>query len=362
MNINRLKIKLLDKLIDRNIDKIMELASICKKENIRLNQKDNMLVQKIKAISKENITLEDKKDKIITMARTQTQEKYNKYLEELKSTYRGYKYKIIDRNTQEALYSNDIKKYIRDFNFEIYCILEGREYKKQGRVENRIYPVIKSDFEYIEFKAKDTIQRVLRQEVYSKNNELVKLYFEKEKKGSKVIYNKSFNNIFFSVNGVSIVKVNKNSFELDQISKAIDVFESDKELQELFNKYNKEIWKKEKEVKRTIEDRFKGLLTAYDETINNHTDLKEVMRNIDELRENKKYSDRNGQKLFYKEFKINKENWINYMSNYRRWNYLRTIDIKEIEKISKADDKFWRYPERVLRWKDYKRIRLENNY
>lgn len=348
MKTNKLKIKMLDNLIDRNVDKIMDLVDKCRENGIRLNQKDNIVVQDINRLSENNTVLEGKLEIISSIMREQQQEKYNNYIEQLKNSYQNNKYKVVDIENKVTTYSNDIKKYIRNFKYEIYCIIENKEYRKQG------------NFEYIEFKDKDSKYMIQRKESYNKNGELISMHLEKEKKGSKIIYDKTSNNIFFYINGINVFKANKNDAELDKITKAINSFENDKELQELFSVHNKDIYKKEKVIKRTIEDRFEHMLNAYNEAADKNKDLKYICENRDISQD--KYLGKENIKKFYKTYKINNENWTNYLGNYNRWKYLKNIDIKEIEKISKESDEFWKYPERVLRWEDYKQMRKNNFY
>lgn len=347
MKTNNLKIKILDRLINKNVDKQMGIVNYCDKNNIKLNNYMDEKVQLLKKLDDEVIELSERQDILIQKRIENTQKEYDKYLIDLKNEYQGFKYKVTNIKSGEAIYTNKIEEYLKDFNYAISCIIEGREYKKQGNKN------------YIEFGKKDTVYKIVREEIYSDDNKLVKLYLEKEKK-SRVVYSKVSNNVVFKANGVNILMSNKSSFQIEQIQKAMDSFENDDEIKALFNEYNSYIYKKEKVVKETIEDRFKHMLNEYNEVIERHQDLKILCENREVLKG--KYTGNEGVKRFYKEYKINNENWTNYLGNYNRFKFLSSIKIKEIEAISKSKGRFWRYPEKVWRWEDYKQIRRNGSY
>lgn len=300
----RLKIKSLDSKINRLLDKRYIVRDNIIKQGIKFNDRDNELIKQLNSIDNILDGLEEKIDTLKEELREVNNKHYKEYISALKEEYGNNKYKIIDNSNRSITYKNNLKDYLYNSNYTVKLILDNIELCKQGIGNSSIY-LFKDSFTVLEFQNNDTINNIIKKEIYSLNtNQLLYKELNRDKRGIHLIYNNK-----------GILNINGNSPTIDTLNKAIEVFKSDIEILEVLENYTPT--KSVKMDNKSI-NKLDMAIKDYSELINKFKDLKTICSNLEYY--NNLY--KNNIKSFYKKYKTNRINFSNYLENYKYLQWL----------------------------------------
>lgn len=349
---NHIKIKLLDRKINRILDKRDIIKYQAEKKNIKLNDRNNILVNKLFEYDIIIDKIENRIDNIRKDIARLRNIQYKISVDSLILEYDNNKYKVINNIDNSILYSNDINNYINNKDYTIKVLINNTEYLKQyidKSTENFIRIYLHDTLKVIEFKKNDTIPVIEKEYNLNSNNNIVFKVIEKKKGSIRFHYQYVCLNKkpLILINSIDMFKYNKTDNEIDTINKCIDVFKNDNEISKILYDYNEYIYLKGDNIKKlvpickqAINIQLDYWINEYSSIINKFKDLKRVMQNLKYY--NNIYKDRVIQ--FYKDFKTNSKYFANYMHNYSIFNKL--LEFKGNNNIS--DGYKFKAPEKVV--------------
>ena len=347
IKINNTKIKIYDSMINRLFNNRDALKIEIDRNNIRYNNRENNLIKQLINIDCKLDSLELKIDVLRDDINRLKNIKYKLYVKTLKADYGTNKYKIIDRDNNSIIYSNNIDKYINDFNYNIFVLIKNAEYPKQiynnNRKQHKHYfcdtiSYLKDSLKVIFYDKNDTELNINKYYHIDRNNNILLIDETLKKDRIKVHYMKCIVGQFISVNYKS---VNKMSDEL--YNKTMIAFKDNKTITDLlYDEYNKHKEYIKNYKSPTFEETKKTYIMQYNKTINKFKDLKKVAENL------KYYSELYKDNIykFYRDYNTNKINWNNYLYNYNELQKLKTLDNKEYK---------FEQPKEVVYTKNYRK-------
>lgn len=333
IKINNIKIKIYDSMINRLLNNRDALKIEIDRNNIRYNDRENNLIKQLINIDCKLDSLELKIDALRDDINRLKNIKYKLYVKTLKADYGTNKYKIIDRdNNNSIIYSNNIDKYINDFNYNIFVLIKDAEYPKQIYYSNRkqhkhyfcdTISYLKDSLKVIFYDKNDTELNINKYYHIDRNNNILLIDETLKKDRIKVHYMKCIVGQFISVNYKSVNKMSDKLYNNTMIA-----FKDNKTITDLlYDEYNKHKEYIKNYKKPTFEETKKTYIMHYNKIINKFKDLKKVAENL------KYYSELYKDNIykFYRDYNTNKINWNNYLYNYNELQKLKTLDNKEYE-------------------------------
>lgn len=313
------KIKLLDKKINRLLDKRFIIKSDIVKQGIKLNNRENNLIQDLNNIDNVINSLDSKIDTVKTNINTLRQLLYNINLFILKAEYRANKYKIIDNNTNDIIHSNSIDNIINNYNFTIKVLINNTEYFKQRINKNSSPSYLTDSLCIIDYNKNDTQEKIIKEVYTDIKGDILYIQNTIKKSNIELCYTKNnvMNNYHMSINNISVNRCKQDTYE-----KALNLFKNDTEI------YN-HILEERNVIPYTQpknKDRKNMFIKIYIEAVNKFPLLKEIADNIDYY--NNIYKD--NIKSFYKKYNTNSKNWSNYLYNYKTLKRLLELNTDNI--------------------------------
>ena len=349
---NNVKIKIYNNKIDRLELKRDSLLLEINKNNIRLNDKDNNLIQQLINIDNLISTILNKIDLLKEDIKHLKNIKFKAYTESLKTEYGCNKYKIINRNNNIVIYSNNIENYLNNFNYNIFVLIKDAEYIKQVYYNNNKFhkhyttePVfyLKDTLKINYYKNNDTDANIIKYYHIDRNNKIVLIEEYLKKDRIKVHYMKCcLNTSFISINYKQI-----NEIDSDLYNKTLIAFKDNEIVTDiLYNLYNKHIEYLKNYTSPTFEDKKQYFISKYTEIVNNFKDLKKVVENL------KYYSNlyKNNIYKFYRDYKTNSVNFSNYLYNYNELNRLLNLN-------NNCKEYNFKLPKKVVYTKNYRKTK-----
>lgn len=310
---NKIKIRLLDDKINRLLDVYINTRNEIDKQGIKYNDRTNKLIIELNRLDKEMNILENKIDKFKEKNKQLDSINYTKVVSKLKNEYTS-KYKVVNRETKETIYANNIEEYIYNAAYNIYMLIENREVVKQEYKNNNKYTswLDKDVLKVFYYKNDDTINNIEKTETYY-NNILIAKEIDKTKRKVHFLYTYIKDNI-----------ENICNLNTDNYNNYIDVFKDDKEIIDILETYKVPFASEENEIKsnNTYIEVLEYYINEYKNTIDKFPELKRIAENLEYYKT--KYKDR--YKDLFRKYKTNKSNFSNYLHNYKTLMKLKSID------------------------------------
>lgn len=323
LDFNKIKIKLLDKKIDRLLYKRLELKESINKKGIKYNNINNSLIQQLNNLDNLMDNIEKKIDKIKYINKNIEYNNYKIYSKSLYKEYGDAKYRVIHNIDNTTMFTNNIEKYLYNKKYNIKFILEDREVYKQYIYNNK-----NGFYKVYYYKNNDSNNIIEKKEIYSlKDNRLIYKQLRREKNNIRLLYSYLNDNELLLINGKNI--------SIYSLNKAMTIFKNDSDIINVLEKYI--VIEPTKQPKTTTKERIELTIKDYQETVNKFPKLKYICDNIKYY--NILYKD--NYNLFYRKYKTNKENFSNYLYNYRYLNKLLKTN-KEIKEFT------YKIPKKVI--------------
>ena len=324
---SKIKINILDNKINRLLDKRDAIKIEVEKQKIKYNDKNSPLIQQLFKLDDETDIICNKIDRLRVYINSLKGILYNISLKHLKSEYGTNKYKIINRINNTITYSNDIDKYINNFNYNIKVLIDNHEYTKQQYYHKNLrhkhyfcdtVSYLNDSLKVIYYDKNDTIAKIKKYYHIDWNNNILLIEEIFKKNHTRVHYMQCIAGTYISVNYLSIDKISDELYN-DTIKLFKDNIIVTNMLESAYNKH-KEYLKNYRQP--TFNDKKEIYLYHYKKIINKFPKLKKVAENL------KYYSDLYSNNIykFYRDFKTNRENWCNYLYNYNELNRLLKLN------------------------------------
>lgn len=333
---NFIKINLLNKKIDRLLNKAYLLKKVIEKKNIKYNNRDDNLIQELIKLNNIMDSIDNRIDAIGLNINNLRKLQYNINTNILKAEYGSNKYKIIDNYTNKVIYSNTLDNYINNYNYTIRVLINNTEYFKQYIFKGNPSYLIDS-LKIVYYKNNDTHEKIIKEIYTNSNNNILYLLETIKKSNIELLYMK--NNII-NKDYISINNTNVNNCKEDIYNKALEMFKNYEVIytalldnrNTTFNKQTKN--KDKKEI----------FLNMYIDIIDKFSDLKKIAENIEYF--NNIYKD--NLKDFYKKYNTNARNWSNYLCNYKT--------LQKILKLEDCKNYEFKVPYEVVYTKKYRKL------
>ena len=346
---SKIKIKILDNKINRILDKRDAIKIEVEKQKIKYNDKNSPLIQQLFKLDDETDIIYNRIDRLRGYINGLKGILYNISLEQLKAEYRDNKYKIINRINNTITYSNNVDKYINDFNYNIKVLIDNSEYIKQQyyskNARHKHYfcdtvSYLNDSLKVIYYDKNDTIVKINKYYHLDRNKKILLIEETFKKNHTRVHCMQCIAGSYVSINYLSIDKISDELY-----NNTIKLFKDNiivtNMLESAYNKH-KEYLKNYRQP--SFNEKKEIYINHYKKIIDKFPKLKKVAENL------KYYSDLYNNNIYklYRDFNTNKINFNNYLYNYNELNRLLKLNYN----INEYD---FNSPAKVVYTKNYRK-------